>query len=165
MLGSFSALKLSSDNPNLPRTVFPRSFSLPATQHSKLRAIHLQLIKASRQDTPRIKRLSSIFIHILVAFRLYIRWSEHARSRGWKCLAHDHRGCPFGDDNMESFIERLDNLPIISSFIFSLRSSTMGSSFFTIFFMAASSGSSSNPCQIQIHVLTTVRLRDAPQHY
>ena len=30
MLGSFSALKLSSDSPNFPSTVLPRSFSWPA---------------------------------------------------------------------------------------------------------------------------------------
>ena len=34
MLGSFSILKLSSDMPNLPNTVLPKSLSLPASRYN-----------------------------------------------------------------------------------------------------------------------------------
>lgn len=39
LFGSFSALKLSKDMPNLPSTVLPNSFNLPESQSLPLKSV------------------------------------------------------------------------------------------------------------------------------
>ena len=119
VFGSLSALKLSSDMPNLPRTVLPSSFSLPAGMTNQ----HCQYLY-SQCNSLLLYKACLVLWHILLICRpqkamLAKRVFEHTDQKQHKPL------------------------PSISSFIFSCLSATIGWSLDIDFCAIGSSGWSS----------------------